>query len=258
MSDRYQECHPIFEELERDGVIYRLNSLVYEMKKIQHQIKYDKNLDVCDEDIMRKLASVELPIEEVVAEAGYRLLENPDGSWCWYENGDPKPFHELPKGYTLKKVEELTDTQREDLEDESDTLAVVDKWDDVIESGDDEQELLDAVWENHESIDLFDDEEEAAQDCLDSNRIERSEYDAEVYEHWLVADWFGRRLTDVGEQVVEAWGLTIWCRCVTGQAISMDGSIQRVAENMEILPGQQHHESGGWNNLLQGKPRHAN
>lgn len=53
---------------------------------------------------------------------------------------------------------------------------------------------------------------------------------AEVYEHWIVSDWLAARLIEAGETVVrDVAGLTVWGRCTTGQAISMDGVIQRIA-----------------------------
>lgn len=52
--------------------------------------------------------------------------------------------------------------------------------------------------------------------------------DIEVYEHWIVSDWLGRRLREKGEIVGEIANLTIWGRCTTGQMISMDGVIQQI------------------------------
>ena len=62
----------------------------------------------------------------------------------------------------------------------------------------------------------------------------------EVYEHWIVTDYFARKLKEQGETVGEVCGLTIWGRCATGQAISMDGVITRIARDMEILEGQRY------------------
>lgn len=57
--------------------------------------------------------------------------------------------------------------------------------------------------------------------------------DSEVYEHWAVTDWFADKLIAQGEKVDKDFGnLCIWARTTTGQAISMDGCVQRIYEAM--------------------------
>lgn len=51
----------------------------------------------------------------------------------------------------------------------------------------------------------------------------------EAYEHWLVSGWLANRLKDEGEMIGEICGLTVWGRCCTGQSISMDGVMQKIA-----------------------------
>lgn len=51
----------------------------------------------------------------------------------------------------------------------------------------------------------------------------------DVYEHWIVSDWLGRKLEEMGETVHEYLGFTIWARCTTGQSISMDYVIRKIA-----------------------------
>lgn len=70
--------------------------------------------------------------------------------------------------------------------------------------------------------------------------VEACDSESEVYEHWIVSTWFGNELAKRGESVEELFGITIWGRCTTGQAIYMDGIIERIASDMEILPGQRH------------------
>ena len=57
------------------------------------------------------------------------------------------------------------------------------------------------------------------------------DYD-EVYEHWIVSDFLGRKLEEQGETVRTVLGLTIWGRCCTGQAIALDYVIQRIAVDL--------------------------
>ncbi len=86
------------------------------------------------------------------------------------------------------------------------------------------------------SDEVYDTEEQACEAAV-------SEYDLdydylEAYEHWIVTEWLAEKLKARGEIVGEVYGLTIWGRCATGQAISMDGIIGEIAEDMEILEGQ--------------------
>lgn len=54
-------------------------------------------------------------------------------------------------------------------------------------------------------------------------------YEWEVYEHWAVSQWLAERLIAHGERVdMDFGGLAVWARTCTGQAISMDGCIQRI------------------------------
>lgn len=54
-------------------------------------------------------------------------------------------------------------------------------------------------------------------------------YQWEIYEHWFVSDWLARKLEEQGEKVDRDFaGLNVWARTTTGQAIAMDGVIQRI------------------------------
>lgn len=62
--------------------------------------------------------------------------------------------------------------------------------------------------------------------------IDTDEYESEVYEHWIVSNWLADKLAERGEVTGEVCGLTIWGRCTTGQAISMDYVIQQIAAEL--------------------------
>jgi hypothetical protein len=64
----------------------------------------------------------------------------------------------------------------------------------------------------------------------------------EALEHWLVTRSFGEQLKEHGEMVVfNVLALeAIWGRGCSGQAIYLDGVIEKIAEDMEILVGQKH------------------
>lgn len=58
-------------------------------------------------------------------------------------------------------------------------------------------------------------------------------YEWEVYEHWAISQWFAERLQAHGERVdTDFAGLNIWARTATGQAISMDGVVQKIYREM--------------------------
>lgn len=61
----------------------------------------------------------------------------------------------------------------------------------------------------------------------------------EIYEWWAVSNWFGEELRECGQPVIEAWGKYYWGRTCTGQAISLDGCVARVAKHMGILEGME-------------------
>ena len=68
-------------------------------------------------------------------------------------------------------------------------------------------------------LEEFDSEDEAIETCIRDNDIRG----AEVYEHWLVSDHLAYKLRQHGQTVIDDFfGLTVWCRTCTGQAILLD------------------------------------
>lgn len=58
-------------------------------------------------------------------------------------------------------------------------------------------------------------------------------YEWEVFEHWAVSSWLAEKLAAAGERVdTDFAGLNVWARTTTGQSISMDGVIQRIAADV--------------------------
>lgn len=57
----------------------------------------------------------------------------------------------------------------------------------------------------------------------------------EIYEHWIVSEWLANRLEDRGEVIErDFYGLTIWGRACTGQAILLDSVICSIYD--EVTP----------------------
>ena len=95
------------------------------------------------------------------------------------------------------------------------------------------------VWvdrENHTISEPFDTEAEAYDNCCYENSLD-PEY-IEAYEHWIVTDWLAKKLEAHGEMVGDIFGLTIWGRTCSGQAILLDYVISKICEELEILEGQ--------------------
>jgi Protein of unknown function (DUF3768) len=66
--------------------------------------------------------------------------------------------------------------------------------------------------------------------CAD-NDIEPQQ--TEIYEHWIVSEWLAGQLEQRGE-VIERnfYGLTVWGRACTGQAIKLDGVICDIYDDL--------------------------
>lgn len=57
---------------------------------------------------------------------------------------------------------------------------------------------------------------------------------SEVYEHWIVSNWFADKLEAKGHPVARDFlGMTIWGRPTTGQSIAMDHVILTIAKELE-------------------------
>jgi hypothetical protein len=68
---------------------------------------------------------------------------------------------------------------------------------------------------------------DTAQEACESENIEP--YTNGAYEHWLVTGWLATKLEAKGEMVLkDFYGLTIWGRSCTGQAICLDSVIQEI------------------------------
>jgi hypothetical protein len=64
-------------------------------------------------------------------------------------------------------------------------------------------------------------QQRSLREFCDANSVDPDEH--EIYEHWIVSEWLANQLEERGE-VIERnfYGLTIWGRAGTGQAILLD------------------------------------
>ena len=92
-----------------------------------------------------------------------------------------------------------------------------------------EEEYREAV----EANDLDIDDCDTWQEAFELHNLDPSEYQREVFEHWIVSDWLANRLEERGERVLrDFFGLTVWGRTCTGQAISLDGVIGAIHDEL--------------------------
>jgi hypothetical protein len=55
----------------------------------------------------------------------------------------------------------------------------------------------------------------------------------EVFEYWIVDQYFASELEDAGEKVVTFLNWHVWCRTTTGQSISMDYVIREIVRGLD-------------------------
>ena len=65
---------------------------------------------------------------------------------------------------------------------------------------------------------------------LDS--LQNLDENSEIMEWWLVTPYMAELLKENGEVILAAYGCCWWGRQTSGQALCMDGVIQRIAEQM--------------------------
>ena len=64
--------------------------------------------------------------------------------------------------------------------------------------------------------------------------VDPSDYQRKVLEHWIVSDWLANRLEEHGELVLrDFFGLTVWGRTCSDQAISLDGVIGQIFDELQ-------------------------
>lgn len=81
----------------------------------------------------------------------------------------------------------------------------------------------------------------SAENLCEEFDIDVDDYHQEIFEHWIISDHFATVLEEHGEKVLrDFFGMTVWCRSTTGQAILLDGVIAEIAMEMEILKGMKH------------------
>lgn len=71
---------------------------------------------------------------------------------------------------------------------------------------------------------------DSVREYAEDNGIEPHEQ--EPLEFWIVTDWLARKLEHFGEKVDRDFeGVAVWARTTSGQAIKLDGVIEKIAES---------------------------
>jgi hypothetical protein len=74
-------------------------------------------------------------------------------------------------------------------------------------------------------------DEDGLRDFCEGNHLEPQH--TEIYEHWIVSEWLAAQLEQRGEVIErDFYGLTIWGRACTGQAILLDGVICSIYDEL--------------------------
>lgn len=145
-------------------------------------------------------------------------------------------------------IHELASNVESDYYDDILSVCVQDDWEEPATDHtsnldrDECAEILDGI-----GIEVFDSESvETLREAIDANILDSTidaqlfceEYNLdpdtdEAYEHWIVSDWLAGKLEAKGEMVCrDIYGLTIWGRCCTGQAILLDGVMCAIYNDM--------------------------
>jgi hypothetical protein len=83
------------------------------------------------------------------------------------------------------------------------------------------------ILEHHlEDIQLNQDSKEITSDMLDDFRYENPQ---EIFEWYLVSNWFFHKLREINEPIIHNDHGEYWGRCCTGQAIYLDYKMQELA-----------------------------
>lgn len=81
------------------------------------------------------------------------------------------------------------------------------------------QELLEALNESEDFINIHFNVLEEEQPLEDELR--------DIFEYYLVSDYLGEKLKAINEPIMNLSTCSLWGRTCTGQAIEMDGTIQK-------------------------------
>lgn len=224
------------ERLVGEGIIQNVGTLMWELKEIEGF----ESSEWYEDWLSLQLAPPDH--EEAATESGWIAVGNVMSNGVFAKKVD-NPYNGRYEDSARLVGWDLASTDDRDAKDDDDPKVI---YTFVREAGATFERTLkcvieldyeddDEAWQKlceTQDVEVYEEIDEDSTDweeLCDAQGIDADQYRSEIYEHWLVQDWFARRLRDHGELVVEFMGLTIWGRGCTGQAIALDYGIQRIA-----------------------------
>lgn len=238
------------QELVQREVIYCVSCLISDLAKVADQLDdYDEYMNL----VGGKPDYEEAARYFILNDADLSDLEQITDEYAWWNDVVQvvtNPSHNLLAPYIVKYLDDGDEETFECWAD--DTAHAIEQWLDAIEQCldshrdavitgvelddtqgiddwcDNNPGLLDAIRQKvWEIVDI----EGGAYEWVCDNFGLDPEY-GEIYEHWIVSDWLGRKLSERGHIVENYLGMTIWGRGCTGQAISMDGVMEQICNDL--------------------------
>lgn len=232
------------EELVRNEVIYCVSGLIYELREVADQLDdYDEYMNL----IGGKPDYEEAARYFILNDADLTDLEQITDEYAWWNDvveAVTDPSYSLLRPYVVEYRDEDGDEEifecwatdfahaREEClnicRDAEITGVELDYTQGIDDWCDNNPGLLDAIRQKvWEIVDI----EGGAYEWVCENFGLDPEY-GEIYEHWIVSDWLGRKLSERGHIVENYLGMTIWGRGCTGQAIYMDGVMEQICNDL--------------------------
>jgi len=185
-----------------NNIICCVSTLVEGLLKVSSELDYKVFSDAFDIDIDDLTALCQKPDYETAARAF--IFNDADAADLERVADDNGYWGDIVEEF-VPEVKEVTE-EGEDDEDEAREAAI----ESVLPA------IREAVWKittDYEAI--------CTAHGLDYEYTEALEY-------WVVSSWLAEKLAEKGESIAEVAGLTVWGRCTSGQAISIDGVIESI------------------------------
>lgn len=131
-------------------------------------------------------------------------IEDVENLYCYMVDGVP---------YSHDEWEELIDEKREELSKLEEKLS-------LLEEDSDQDDLETEIEELETEIEELEELETEPQ---------------EVFEWWAVSRWMAAKLSEYNEPILEFGSNYYWGRTCTGQSIVLDGVINNIAKDLEII-----------------------
>lgn len=162
-----------------------------------------------------------------------------NGEWFAQKDGEQDDLEGTAKTLGFYELEDGTVVHTdEDGISYSDDLDVRDTWDTLaiaVDEGRDEWAAIELSESEGWLIINKDTQYDSAEEACYQENIDVDSYREEAYEFWAVSDHLRYQLTEHGGRVEEIYGMNIWGRSTSGQAILLDGIISEICLGLKLL-----------------------